>query len=449
MTKDTTVSFVRAILRSCTIVLCLGVHGVCGAQPLPPNVQSAQPLESLWAGSAEAAQRRQLALERLANAENDGLDPRDYIVSGAPSRDPIAAATYDRELTDAVLRYAHDLRVGRLEASQVYDDAELPRQRFDAAAALNAAMRTGTLDDFFGSLEPPHPEYRQLKNALAKYRGLAATSTPAPAQFATESRSPSGGSSISRVMQIVANMERWRWVPRDFGPNYIAVNAADTTLVAVSGGKTVLTSRIIAGKQSTPTPMFEAAVTAVTANPYWNVPPSIARNELMPKERKHPGYLARHHFFWDDGDLRQRPGKDNALGRVKLEMANRFNSYLHDTPTKKLFARSDRHLSHGCMRTEQILPLASFALAGDTESGLGQIQSAIDSGVNRKIPISSSIPVYVLYWTAVAREDGSVDFHDDIYGRDSTLIAALAGRAKVERVAQVAPHVTECQRATG
>jgi murein L,D-transpeptidase YcbB/YkuD len=240
-----------------------------------------------------------------------------------------------------------------------------------------------------------------------------------------------------RISQIVANMERWRWLPRPFEQRYIEVNAADATLKAVDGGNVTLTSRIVAGKPATPTPIFAATVTGVTVNPSWNIPPIIARHELLPKERRHPGYLASQHILFDgpDGMLRQQPGAGNSLGRVKLEMPNRFNSYLHDTPARTLFARTDRHFSHGCMRVEQIEPLASWALTGDASAALDRIAAAITAGDTSRISLDRPLPVYVLYWTAIANPDGTVETRPDVYWRDTKLLAALAGQHVVGRSA--------------
>ena len=248
-------------------------------------------------------------------------------------------------------------------------------------------------------------------------------------------------SASARVAQIEANMERWRWLPHVFPARYIAVNAADTTLKVVDGGKVVLTSRVITGKPRTETPLFNTMAVAITINPSWNVPTSITRNELLPKIRRNPAYLAKHHMVMVEGQIRQLPGADNALGYVKVEMPNRFSSYLHDTASRRLFARDERHLSHGCMRVQNIQPLASWLLTGDVEKGMERIQAAIATGVTQRIGLDKEVPVYVLYWTAIAQDDGRAEFRPDVYGRDKRLIAALAGRPKASAASMGA---TEC-----
>jgi murein L,D-transpeptidase YcbB/YkuD len=358
-------------------------------------------------------------------------------------------------------------------------------------------LKDNRLAGFLAQLAPPHQAYRGLKKALAAYRELAARGEwpdigndledwetnasqatllrnrlaledpvltaesdlrPAILRFqqhhglAADGRvGPRTMQALSvppseRAAQIAVNMERWRWVPSAFGPRYILVNAADATLVLIDIGKVVLTSRVIVGKPATPTAMFGASVTDVTVNPFWNIPASIVRNEILPKARRNPGYLADNHIVSDgEGGYRQMPGADNALGRIKFEMPNRFSAYLHDTSAPALFARDERHLSHGCIRVQQIRALGSFALTGDPVAGLEKIDAAIESGETQRLALDAPLPVYVLYWTAIANGDGTVDFRPDVYGRDQELLAALAGRHLLGRVTM--NYDTECRKA--
>jgi murein L,D-transpeptidase YcbB/YkuD len=453
-----------------------------------------------WSGSVAALRTRRFALDLLGHAADEGLEPSDYAVA-PEGRGPSAATQYDMALTAAVLRFMHDLRSGRMAPAAVDRDIGLPDNAFDTGAALNAALEYRELPQLFKQLAPPHPQYRGLKQALARYRVLTAQGSWTPtgpeardwrendavaqnlwrrlgledaslagAEFAAKDLDtairrfqarnglePDGRigpktlaalnvTALARVEQIIANMERWRWVPRDLGPAYIAVNAADATLTVVDAGRVVLTSRIVAGKPATRTPVFAATVVAVTVNPSWHIPPPIARNEIWPRERAHPGYLASQHIVVEGNALRQLPGEHNALGRVKLEMPNRFNAYLHDTPAKALFARGERHFSHGCMRVQEILPLASYALMRDPSADIDRINTAIAAGETLRISLDRPLPVYVLYWTVIAHEDGTLDFRRDIYGRDTRLLAALSGQRPVGRVARTDG---ECQLATG
>ncbi|HEY8948749.1 MAG TPA: L,D-transpeptidase family protein [Rhizomicrobium sp.] len=442
-----------------------------------------------WSGDPERDRDASNALDILVDADTDGLDPAAYRIDAIRSRESkgslAALAEYDVMLTAGVLEYIRDLHMGRVGPSQIENDIELPAIGSDPVSTLSSALTTNTLQQSLAALRPPHQEYENLKLALARYRAIQseggwpqvsaklvdddatsvlwhrlafedqsldpATEVPAAladaisryqARNGLEETGNAGRETLAalnipvsqRIDQIVVNMERWRWLPA-FAEQYIEVNTADATLKVVDRGSVVLASRIIAGKRATPTPMFTARVVALTVNPYWNIPATIARNEILPKERRHPGYMASQHIFVaEDGTLKQQPGADNALGFLKLEMPNRFNAYLHDTPARSLFARNDRHFSHGCMRVQQIAPLASYALTGDTAEAKEKLDALIASGVNQRISLDRSLPVYVLYWTAIADQNGAVGFRPDIYGRDGRLLAALAGQHLFGRV---------------
>jgi murein L,D-transpeptidase YcbB/YkuD len=191
--------------------------------------------------------------------------------------------------------------------------------------------------------------------------------------------------------------------------------------------------RVIVGTVTHPTPVFRATMTSVLINPPWNVPSSIQRNEIMPKLKRDPGYLARGNYVFRDERLVQLPGPKNALGQLKFEMPNPLDVYMHDTPDRRLFARPQRTLSHGCVRVEDPRDLARRLIDSNAwpEAAIDQ---TIASGETRRVPLKQAIPVYVLYWTAFADPDGTVEFRDDIYGRDQRLAAALAARAAPPRL---------------
>lgn len=460
----------------------------------------------VWMDKAKA----DAAYAVLAQSADDGLDPKTYHADALQRRHdtPAALAEYDLLLTDGLLKYARDMH-GQVSPNSVESDIALPARQFDAVAALSAALVSGDPSKFLSGLVP-HREYADLKKAYIHYRDIAANGgwpeIPATLKFTAGEDLPLlrerlgfednvgddlegalkqyqerngldadgalGKATIAalnvpaseRATQIMLNMERWRWVPA-FAPRYIEVNTAAATLKVIDNGKTVLTSRIIAGKRLSPTPIFFAQVEQVTINPPWNVPNNIARHEMLPKLRRNPGYLAHEHIIILNGPsndpygttinwrsisaskfpytFRQLPGDDNALGYLKLEMPNHFNSYLHDTPSRKLFARYDRHLSHGCMRVQEIQPLASYALTGDVNAGLIQIKSLIESHETKHIALDRKLPVYVLYWTAIADADGNVGFRSDVYGRDAKLLAALSAPHPAGKVSMTALE-TEC-----
>lgn len=218
-----------------------------------------------------------------------------------------------------------------------------------------------------------------------------------------------------RVEQIAANLERMRDVPYEFAEQHVRVNVAAFQLDLVDCGRSVLSMKIVAGKTYTRTPSFAAKIERVILNPPWNVPDSIASKELWPKQRRDPGYFAREHLrVVAGGRIRQDPGPWCALGRVKFDMPNPYNVYLHDTPAKSLFARDLRAFSHGCIRLEQPMELA-IALTGRTQA---ELEALIEAGRETAIALDAPLPVYVVYWTAFVADDGHVEFRRDIYERD-------------------------------
>jgi murein L,D-transpeptidase YcbB/YkuD len=252
-----------------------------------------------------------------------------------------------------------------------------------------------------------------------------------------------------RIEQMVLNLERRRWMPDDRGARYVFVNLADFELKVVDEPRTVLDTRVVVGAPYHRTPVVGAEMTYVEINPYWNVPNSIARNELLPKIKEDPGYLAANNFEllsdWGDGAaaldpwavdwsritrdsftyrLRQGPGDGNALGRIKFMFPNPFNVYLHDTPERELFARVERDFSSGCIRLERPLDLATYLLSpGGIDRA--RIEALIAAGRETTQMLAHPIPVHLLYWTAFVDPDGAVGFRRDLYQRDVTLEAAL------------------------
>ena len=455
-------------------------------------------------------------LQAFARAAEEGLNPEDYAVPELPPRASAQArGRFELRLTASFLRYAADLRKGRVTPSQVYRDARLPRDEFDPAAALESALAQAGVGTLLSELAPPLPEYAALREGLQTYRAIASDggwpSIPAGgaseiragdprrdvllSRLAYEDRTLAAASpeqtaidlvpalqryqrnngleadgrlgpktlamlnvtAAERVEQIIANMERWRWMPRNPEKRRILVNAADASLVLVERDEVLLASRVIVGAPHTPTPIFHAVATGVLVNPPWNVPNSIARNEILPQLKRDGAYLEKHDMILLDGPqgdphgrsidwrripagsfpyrIRQRPGPRNPLGVAKLEMANSFDVYLHDTPGKAAYARNERNLSHGCIRVEEILPLASLALSGLGLFDAERLAAAIASGKTQTLPLPVPIAVYAAYWTAVPAADGSVHFRSDIYGRDRRLTAALRSRAAGETVA--------------
>ena len=230
-----------------------------------------------------------------------------------------------------------------------------------------------------------------------------------------------------RVQQIASNLERHRWLPRTLGARYIYVNVPAFRLEAYDSGQKTLEMKVVVGAeyQGRATPVFSDSMEYVVFRPYWNIPDKIAANEIWPKASADPGYLDRGNYevYNDHGTrrVRQRPGDKNALGLAKFMFPNDFNIYLHDTPQKALFAKTDRAASHGCIRLEHPDQLAQFVLGWPAE----RVRQSMEDGPgNHTVNLPRKIPVYIVYFTAYAR-DGQLYFGDDLYDRDEALEAQV------------------------
>ena len=469
-----------------------------------------------WDAPDGGLDRTALLLRALATADTHGLDPGRYHLDAIRAHRSSAngghTAELDLLLTAAFLGYAGDVRAGRVPPGRRDPDWAIPAPRFDAVSALTRGVRQpATFSALLASLPPPAPGYGRLVEALQRYRAIAERSgwPPVPsgpllrrgdddARVATirarlaaedelvarpadsrfDDRLEAGvrrfqarhGLAVDgvvgeatvralnvpasdRIRQIILNLERWRWLPRDLGPRYITVNAADATLQVVEDGRPVLTSRVVVGDRRHPTPAVQAQLEAVVLNPKWNVPASIAAREILPRLRDNRRYLADNDIVimerresdpfglavdWSAISaeafpfrLQQQPGPDNPLGRIKFDVPNRFDVYLHDSPTRSLFARPVRTASHGCIRVERADDVAAHVLTDGTGRWTRRrLEEAIAAGGSPRIPVAPPLPVYILYWTAFVGPDGLVHFRDDVYERDRRLAAALAAERR-------------------
>ncbi len=278
-----------------------------------------------------------------------------------------------------------------------------------------------------------------------KRHGLAADGIVGPL-----TRNALNVSAEKRAGQIIINMERLRWSLRDLGERYILVNIADFKGTVVEKGQEVFSMKVVVGKPYWHTPVFSAKMTYLVLNPEWNVPDSIAIEEILPKIQKAPDYLLRQNIkviqgwgehekeidpeniLWSllTGDnfpyrFRQDPGPLNPLGRIKFMFPNRFHVYLHDSPNKVLFDKHVRTSSHGCIRVDKPLELAAFLLKDSPQWTEELIVAALHQKEKLNIAVSRPIDVHILYLTAWVDDSGLLHFRNDIYGRDAQLEAAL------------------------
>jgi murein L,D-transpeptidase YcbB/YkuD len=236
------------------------------------------------------------------------------------------------------------------------------------------------------------------------------------------------------VKAIIASMERLRWLPHIMEARYIRVNVPDQSADYVADGEVVLHSKVVIGKPGTPTPILRTEVTAVVANPVWDVPGDLA-GKYLARVRHNKNRTSNGGFILASAPgapvgahpaLQQLPGPDNVLGKLMLDMPNDFDVYMHDTPNKKLFTQANREASNGCIRTEQIFAMASLALTEDETAGKDVIDAAIATGATTNLPLPNPLPVYLVYSTAVADADGNAGFRPDRYNRDAPLLALMA-----------------------
>lgn len=466
---------------------------------------AARAYQPLW-----PAERAAAAQEALAGAQAHGLRPADYHLPAIErlGADPAAQAQRDLLLSDGLLLLGSHVRSGAVEVGSLVArrqplllDADLPGRLQQAATAA----------DFLAGLTSSLAGYPRLQEALARYRAITAaggwprlpdgpTLRPgdrdpaihvlrarlaregmdrAPperpdAQFdpplalavqafqkrhgldadgvvGMRTRRALDTPASRRVAQLVANLERRRWLGEAPGKRQVRVNTAAFTLDAIDGARVTLHMRVVVGQPFRPTPEFADRIRYLVLNPYWEVPPSLAVEDKLPLIRRDPGYLEREHIRvlqgWGEQPtridpasvdwnglgsalpyrLRQDPGPWNALGRVKFMFPNAHNVYLHDTPARALFAQAERGFSSGCVRLQDAPALAEWILADHPRWTAQALREALAGQDTRTVHLPEPVPVYLLYWTAWVDADGTVQFRRDIYDRDEPLAAVLAG----------------------
>jgi L,D-transpeptidase YcbB len=237
-----------------------------------------------------------------------------------------------------------------------------------------------------------------------------------------------GGETPRLEAEIIANMERWRWMPRDLGERRVEVNIPDYEAAVIDNGAVIDRTRVIVGKEQTPTPVFSETMRFLIVNPYWNVPPSILRKEMLPRAAGDPGYFRRlgYEVFSRAGHLvvRQPPGERNALGRIKFMFPNDFSVYMHDTPARRLFAAQKRAFSHGCVRVDAPFRFAETVL-GRANGWSEQRVKKLIGGKERYVYLPRPLPVHIEYFTAYVDAAGALQLRGDIYGYSRRVRAAL------------------------
>jgi murein L,D-transpeptidase YcbB/YkuD len=425
-------------------------------------------------------------------------------VLDGPQATPAQRAQFELLATDAYLTALMHLYRGKVDPATLDTHWNFDPRQIDPAQGLKAvreALAQGAIGELFARARPQHPLYGQLRTALAKLRGLAAQGgwppladgptlkpgsrdarVPALRQRLRLAGYPAGDAAddlydpaleaalkqfqreqyldadghlgkatlaalnvpvAPRIDQLRVNMERARWLLHQLQGEFVVVDIAGYQVAYYKDGKPVWRSRVQVGKPYRSTPVFKSKITYLTLNPTWTVPPTILKNDILPKVRKDRGYLAANRIRVLDGQgrelspssvdwanprgivLRQDAGPGNSLGRLVIRFPNDYAVYLHDTPHQELFANEQRANSSGCIRVERPRELAELLLDDPARWNRAGIDRAIDTLKTQTVMLREPVPLLLAYWTVDLREDGRVGFRPDVYGRDPPLLAAL------------------------
>ncbi|WP_285711385.1 L,D-transpeptidase family protein [Erythrobacter oryzae] len=378
------------------------------SQPVVQATPQVAPLVQAW--TVAQAQALVAVIEGIGA---EGLDPRDYDL--APLKVAIASGPSEelnRMASQSFVWLVEDLRDGRtpMEARQQWFVVDPDREANPSGNVLAEALKTGDIAGTLAKLNPTHPDYARLKAELA---------------------ATSDGQTARRKL-IRANMDRWRWLARDLGPQYLITNVPEFQLRLTVKNKIISTYRTIVGKPGrTATPQLAEVVEGVVFNPTWTVPQSIVKGEgLGARVLANPAWGRANGYVATKGangyiTVVQQPGPGNSLGRMKLEMPNEHAIFFHDTPSRHLFANDFRALSHGCVRTERALELAmTMAILGKGATREEAVAIA-DSGKYKKVMLTKPWRAYITYFTMASDINGEMATFKDIYGRDAPVLASL------------------------
>jgi len=414
---------------------------------------------------------------------------------------PAGRASLDVLASDGLIRLIEHLRTGAVRPESLGGDIAVETRPVDTQALVLEAAAATDLSAFLEGLAPQTETYRGLMEALAQYREIAraggwpvvpvkgptvrpgesdpsipivrarlaktgeypdvdpeaptlyddALATAVKAFQARHGVTPDAALGAAtraalavpveeRIGQLRANLERARWFSGEPGSRYVAVNVPSYDLVLVEDGSTVLKMPVVVGRKDRPTPVLGTYITELIFNPTWTVPPTLLRQDFLPKMQRNPGYLAKRGLQVVSSrslTLRQPPGPKNPLGRVKFLMPNPFSVYLHDTTSKGLMREPRRAMSSGCVRLGDALGLANRLLADDPRWTPAVRKQFLTGWTTRYVALREPVPIYLRYQTAWQDGDNGVQFREDVYGRDAELARALAPASKAAKA--VAP----------
>ena len=352
-------------------------------------------------------------VDAVLRAGDQGLDPELFHGTLLRRRATLAPLDRDLLLSDAFLSYADALARGAVPLERRQDDQVLTPEPIDVAAVLDEAAASADPGAVIEALAPTTPTYRALRQALQKYR----SGDPAGNKAAT-----------NRLRTIVVNLERHRWLPRPLPADRVVVNIAAERLVLYSADRPVFSTRVVVGQddERNQSPEFRATIDASFFNPPWVIPADIAKAEILPKLVRDAGYLTRNRMvLLAGGEVEQLPGPEAGLGLIMFDMPNRFDVYLHDTPDRYIFNGDNRRLSHGCIRVQNPLQFAALLMRQPIGTIIQGVARGLVTGNTTRNNLPVPVPVFVVYQTAVADTDGTLQFYPDFYSRDAEIFRKL------------------------
>ncbi|WP_448950724.1 L,D-transpeptidase family protein [Labrys neptuniae] len=407
--------------------------------------------------------------------------------------DADARADAEIGLTSAILTYVRQAAAGRVDTKEISRDIAKASNMPDPLAALASVAIASDPVAVLDGYNPSSPQYLALKQKLAEVRAASAAAAQSTLPMVPAGPTLKVGMTDTRVAvlrtrlgliasdadndlydeavqnavrdfqagsnlkasgtlspatvvalnaalrqprvdtesEIIANMERWRWLPHDMGLTNVFVNVPEYKVWFTKDGVLSYEARVVVGKANTPTPIFSDTMSFVVVNPSWNVPQSIIKKEYLPKLAQDPGYLERRGYevtyVGGQMQVRQPPGERNALGFIKFMFPNNFSVYLHDTPQRNLFSRDERAFSHGCVRVDNPYKFAELVMGADNGWTEDRVRS-LQGGEEQRIDLKEKIPVHIAYFTAYVDGDGQLQRLDDVYGYDRKVISALGLR---------------------
>ena len=357
----------------------------------------------------------------VLRAGEHGLDARLFHAAIFGERGlSLTLIEHELVLSDAFLSYADALSRGAMPIEDRADDEDLTPEPVDIIAVLDAAVAEPDPARLVEALAPSSAEYAAMRRAYAEYRAIAdGGDMSVRSRRVSQHGSPETRAvAEKRTRQLAINLERLRWLPRHIPPDRVVVNSAIARLQLFRNDQPVFTTRVVVGEIDKQTPEFQSTINDVLFNPPWNIPHSIVQKEILPKLAADPDFLSRHHMRWrTGGSIQQEAGPYSALGRLKFEMTDRYDVYLHDTPSRSLFQSTERMMSHGCVRVESPRVLAGLLLDQSPQT----IDRGIAQGSTTRRALPAPLPIFIVYQTAYLESDNSLQFRPDPYERDDEI----------------------------